>query len=127
MKAADYPEAARAAILAMHAQVGSLVFDDDGLARRGLLVRHLVMPGCLDETKAILDWIVSTLGPDTYVNLMDQYYPAGKVGADLFPEINRRLTSAEFREARAIAEDLGLRRLDERRPHPRLQRRLLVV
>jgi putative pyruvate formate lyase activating enzyme len=124
MKAADYSEAARAAIQAMHAQVGPLVLDDDGLAQRGLIIRHLVMPGCLDETKAILEWIVSTLGRDTYVNLMDQYYPAGKVGAEAFPEINRRLTSAEFREAQRIAIDLGLRRLDVRNPHPLLRRRL---
>ena len=65
MKAADYPEAGRAAIQAMHAQVGPLALDDDGLGRRGLLVRHLVMPGCLDETRAILEWIASTLGADT--------------------------------------------------------------
>ncbi len=103
------------------------MFDDDGLAQRGLLIRHLVMPGCLDETRAILEWIVSTLGPDTYVNLMDQYYPAGKVGAAAYPEINRRLTSAEFHEAQRIASDLGLRRLDVRKPHPRLRRRLVLV
>ena len=127
MKAADYPDAARAAIQAMHAQVGPLVFDDDGLARRGVLIRHLVMPGCLDETKAILEWIASTLGPDTYVNLMDQYYPAGKVGQSAYPEINRKLTSAEFHEAQRIASDLGLRRLDVRRPHPRLRRRMMLV
>jgi putative pyruvate formate lyase activating enzyme len=126
MKAADYPEAARAAIQAMHAQVGPLVFGDDGLARRGLLIRHLVMPGCLDETKAILEWIASTLGSDTYVNLMDQYYPAGRVGDTAYPEINRRLTSAEFRDAQRMASDLGLQRLDVRRPHPRLQRRMLL-
>jgi putative pyruvate formate lyase activating enzyme len=127
MKAADYPEAARAAILAMHAQVGPLAFDEDGLAQRGVLIRHLVMPGCLDETRAILEWIASTLGVETYVNLMDQYHPAGKVGAAAYSEINRRLTSDEFREAERIASDLGLRRLDVRRPHPRLRRRLIIV
>jgi putative pyruvate formate lyase activating enzyme len=127
MKAADYPDAARAAIKAMHEQVGPLVFDEDGLARRGLLIRHLVMPGCLDETRAILEWIVSTLGRETYVNLMDQYYPAGKVDASAYPEINRRLTSAEFREAQRIANDLGLQRLDTRKPHPRLGQRMVVL
>jgi len=119
--------AAAEAIQAMHAQVGPLVFDDDGLAVRGLLIRHLLMPGCQDETRAILEWIVSTLGPDTYVNLMDHYYPAGKVGTSAYPEINRRLTSAEFREAQRIARDLGLQRLDARRPHPRLQTRMMIV
>ena len=127
MKAADYPDAARAAIRAMHAQVGPLVLDDEGLARRGLLIRHLVMPGCLAETTAILEWIAVTLGPDTYVNLMDQYYPAGKVGQAAYPEINRRLTSTEFREAQQIASDLGLQRLDVRRPHPRLRRRMMLA
>jgi putative pyruvate formate lyase activating enzyme len=125
MKAADYPDAARAAIKTMHAQVGPLVLDENGLARRGLLIRHLVMPGCLDETQAILEWIARELGRDTYVNLMDQYYPAGKVSSStLYCEINRRLTAAEFREARRIAADLGLRRLDTRNPHPRLRSRL---
>jgi putative pyruvate formate lyase activating enzyme len=125
MKAEDYPDAARAAIAAMHAQVGPLTFDDEGLARRGVLIRHLVMPGCLDETRAILEWIATTLGPDTYVNLMDQYYPAGKVSATSYTEINRRLTSSEFREAHRIAADLGLRRIDERRPHALLLRRMM--
>jgi len=78
MQAENYPEAARAAIKAMHDQVGPLVFDDDGLAQRGVLVRHLVMPGGLDETRESLQWIATELGADTYVNLMDQYFPAGK-------------------------------------------------
>jgi putative pyruvate formate lyase activating enzyme len=120
MQAENYPGAARAAIMAMHRQVGSLTLDEDGLARRGVLLRHLVMPGCLDETRAILEWIATALGPETYLNLMDQYQPAGKVGVERFSEINRRVTSAEFREAQAIAADLGLRRLAVRRPHPRL-------
>jgi putative pyruvate formate lyase activating enzyme len=127
MKAADYPDAARAAIRAMHEQVGPLVLDEEGLARRGLLIRHLVMPGGLEETRKILEWIARELGPDTYVNLMDQYYPAGKVNAAAFPEINRRLTSYEFQEARRLAADLGLGRLDERRPHPRLRTRFAFV
>jgi putative pyruvate formate lyase activating enzyme len=58
---------------------------------------------------------------------MDQYFPAGKVGAATYPEINRRLTSAEFREAQRIATDLGLQRLDARKPHPRLRHRMLVL
>jgi putative pyruvate formate lyase activating enzyme len=116
LKAEDYPEAARAAIRAMHDQVGPLIFDSNGLARRGVLLRHLVMPGSLDETRAILEWVVAELGPDTYVNLMDQYRPAGRVSRDAFAEIDRALGPAEFREARRIARELGLRRLDERRP-----------
>jgi len=113
MKAADYPHAARTAIAEMHRQVGSLVLDANRLARRGVIIRHLVMPGMLDETKAILEWIATTLGPGSYVNLMDQYYPAGKVSSHRYHEINRRLHSAELWEAREIAERLDLR-LDER-------------
>jgi putative pyruvate formate lyase activating enzyme len=117
LKAGDYAEAARAAIKAMHAQVGPLVLDADGLARRGLILRHLVMPGWLEETRAILEWVARELGPDTYVNLMDQYYPAGKVGAGQYVEIDRHITSEEYEQALAMARDLGLRRLDARRAH----------
>jgi putative pyruvate formate lyase activating enzyme len=81
------------------------------------------MPEALEETRAILQWIADRLGRETYVNLMDQYYPVGKVSAAQYPELNRRLTSREFYKARAIARELGLRRLDERRSHPQLARR----
>lgn len=123
LKAEKYPEAARAAIREMHRQVGDLVMDADGLARRGVLIRHLVMPGHLADTRCILEWIAAELGSNTYVNLMDQYYPAGKVNGERYSEINRRLHPDEFREALAIADDLGLRRLDQRNPHSRLFRR----
>ncbi|HXW04380.1 MAG TPA: hypothetical protein VD833_04045 [Vicinamibacterales bacterium] len=83
------------------------------------------MPGCLDETRAILEWVAATLGSDAYVNLMNQHHPAGRVGASSYAEINRRLTSMEFREAQQIAADLGLHRIDARRPHARLLRRLM--
>jgi putative pyruvate formate lyase activating enzyme len=122
LKAADYPESARAAIKAMHDQVGPLTFDADGLACRGLLIRHLVMPGGLDETRSILEWVATELGPDSYVNLMDQYRPAGRVGPQRHTEINRSITTSEFERAREIAAELGLRRLDVHRPHPRLLR-----
>jgi putative pyruvate formate lyase activating enzyme len=121
LMAEDYPEAARAAIAEMHRQVGPLVIDADGLAVRGVLIRHLVMPGCLDETRAILEWIATELGAETYVNLMDQYWPAGKVAAARFAEINHLLSGAEYREALDIAQDVGLRRLDERAPIRRLR------
>jgi uncharacterized Fe-S radical SAM superfamily protein PflX len=125
LKAEDYPDVARARIVEMHRQVGPLRIGDQGLAYRGLLIRHLVMPDALDETAAILGWIRETLGPDTYVNLMDQYYPAGRVGPEHYPEIDRRLRVEEFREAEHLAARLGLTRLDERRPHPLLARRMV--
>ena len=112
MKAEDYPDVAREAIRTMHRQVGDLVISDDGLARRGLLIRHLVMPGMLDETRHILEWIATELGTNTYINLMDQYHPAGKVSAMQYSEINRRTLSSEFLEAKRIAWSLGLHRLD---------------
>jgi putative pyruvate formate lyase activating enzyme len=124
LKAEDYPEAARAAIKEMHRQVGPLRLDDNGLARRGVLLRHLVMPGCLDETRAILEWVARELGPETYINLMDQYHPAGRVGAGSYAEIARRPAAAEIDEAYRIAADLGLRRLDRRRPRVRLAARV---
>jgi putative pyruvate formate lyase activating enzyme len=124
LKAEDYPEAARAAIQEMHRQVGALKVDADGIATRGVLIRHLVMPGHLDDTRAILEWIARELGSDTYINLMNQYRPAGRVCAEHYPEINRPVTSAEFRQAVEIALELGLTRLDERRTIVQLARRL---
>jgi len=115
LKAEDYPEAARSAIREMHRQVGPLAVGADGIATRGLLVRHLVMPGLLDETRAILGWIATELGPDTYVNLMDQYRPAGKVRGYAWPEIGRALEPEELAAALRVARDVGLHRLDERR------------
>jgi putative pyruvate formate lyase activating enzyme len=109
LKAADYPDAARVALGEMHRQVGDLHLDETGLARRGILLRHLVMPGLLDETRAILEWVASTLSASTYVNVMDQYHPAGSVSGTRHAEINRRLTPAEFRAAVGIARRLGLR------------------
>ncbi len=113
LKAEDYPAAARAAIAEMHRQVGPLVLDHEGLARRGVLIRHLVMPGGLEETRAILHWIADALGPDAYVNLMAQYRPAGKVSATSYAEINRRVAPEELAAVRRTARALGLR-LDER-------------
>jgi putative pyruvate formate lyase activating enzyme len=124
LKAEDYPDVARARIAEMHRQVGPLRLDAQGLAYHGVLIRHLVMPAALDETAAILGWIRDTLGADAYVNLMDQYYPAGRVGPEHYPEISRRLRPDEFREAERIAARLGLNRLDARRPHPLLRRRM---
>jgi len=112
LKAADYPEIARRSILEMHRQVGDLQIDSDGLARRGLLIRHLVMPDMLDETRNILKWIADNLGPNTYINLMAQYRPAYRA-AD-YDRINRPITSHEYRQAVEYAEQIGLKRLDSR-------------
>lgn len=110
--ARDYAERARDAIAEMHRQVGPLRFGRDGLARRGVLIRHLVMPGLADEAKDILRWIAS-LSPDTYVNVMSQYRPEHKVGAK-FTEIDRRPYSEEIESVYASAREAGLWRFDER-------------
>ena len=111
--APDYPEAARRAIAEMHRQVGELKVDEDGLAVRGVLVRHLVMPGLLEETEAILRWLAE-LSRDTYVNLMDQYYPAWKAKKDpRYREIGRRVFPEEVEAAWRMARSLGLWRLDQ--------------
>ena len=114
LTAADYPEVARQAILEMHRQVGELKLDERGLARRGLLVRHLVMPGDVAGSDAILRFLAGQVSPHTYVNVMAQYRPAGEVTSATFPEINRPPTYAEFLAAVRLANDLGLR-LDARR------------
>jgi putative pyruvate formate lyase activating enzyme len=108
----DYPEVARRTVREMHRQVGELQFDAHGLAVRGLLVRHLVMPGLVDETEAILRWVREELGPGTYVDLMAQFYPAGRTSE--FPEIDRHPYREELERAYAVADELGLRRLDPR-------------
>jgi putative pyruvate formate lyase activating enzyme len=118
LKAKDYAEAARRVIKEMHRQVGPLKFDERGLAKRGVLVRHLVMPGCLDETRRILAFLAEEIGPETYVNVMAQYYPAGKVNAEKYAEINRSVTTPEYEAAAQMARDLGLR-LDVRQPRGR--------
>lgn len=114
----DYAAVARETVKEMHRQVGPLLFDERGLARRGLLLRHLVMPGMLEETEAVLRFVAEELGPDTYVNLMAQYYPAGLVGKagarDAYEEIDRHLHREEYLRAVEMALDLGLRRLDPR-------------
>jgi putative pyruvate formate lyase activating enzyme len=115
VRAPNYPQAARRAIREMHRQVGPLVVDENGLALRGVILRHLVMPGDIAGTREIMRWVAEELGPDTYVNVMDQYYPAGKVGDGQFVEINRHVTSEEFLAARVAARAAGLTRLDSRR------------
>jgi putative pyruvate formate lyase activating enzyme len=116
MAAEDYPEVARARIREMHRQVGPLRFAEDGLVLRGVLVRHLVMPGGLEETAEILRWLAREVSPDTYVNVMGQYAPAGRVlrKPELYADIDRRPARAEVREAMALARAAGLRRLDAR-------------
>ena len=104
--APDYPEVMKAVLKEMHRQVGDLEIRN-GIAVRGLLVRHLVMPGGLDESKAILDFLAAEISANTYVNVMDQYRPAFR--AREYPSIARRITHHEYTSAYRHAEELGLR------------------
>ncbi|MEW5901646.1 MAG: radical SAM protein [Acidobacteriota bacterium] len=114
-EAPDYPRVARLAIKEMHRQVGDLVIDQDGIARRGLLVRHLVLPERLAGTQEAMRFLAAEVSPDTYVNIMDQYHPCG----DIPPEspLGRRITGEEYDEAVRFAREEGLSRLDNRERH----------
>jgi len=108
-RAPRYPEIARAVVREMHRQVGDLTVDDDGIARRGLLVRHLVLPRELAGTENIMRWLAEEISPDTYVNIMAQYHPA--FHACEHPAIQRRITPREYRRALAAARRAGIRRI----------------
>jgi putative pyruvate formate lyase activating enzyme len=112
----NYPEVNRATVREMHRQVGDLVIDGDGVARRGLLVRHLVLPAGLAGTADIVRFLRDEVSPQTYVNVMDQYRPCYRAGQ--MPPLDRRITPAEYVEAVRLAMDAGLR-LDERERRPR--------
>ncbi len=109
-KARDYPQMAKAAIKEMHHQVGNLQIDDRGIAFRGLLVRHLVLPGGIAGTEEVMRFIAEEISEDTYVNIMDQYYPCYK--ASEHPPLDRRITDGEFSDAVKSALAKGLRRID---------------
>ncbi len=105
-----YVETAMAALKEMHRQVGDLITDRRGVAVRGLLIRHLVLPGGLAGTRRVMEFIAREISPDTYVNVMDQYHPCFKASG--YPPLNRRITNEEFGEAIAVAREEGIRRLD---------------
>ncbi len=113
--ASDYPEVARRSIMEMHRQVGDLRMDSDGIARKGLLLRHLVMPGGILETTKILEFIAQKISINTYVNIMSQYRPCGT--AKKIKEINTMVGIREYRQAINVAKDLGVVRIDGRLPH----------
>ena len=106
-KARDYPEVTKQVIKEMHRQVGDLVFDANGLAKRGLLVRHLVMPSYVDEGKLIMEYLAKEISKDTYVNIMEQYRPTftvgkgekrSRVGFTKYDEIDRPIHDTELEQ-----------------------------
>jgi len=107
--AKDYPEIAIRALEEMFRQVGHLQLDSEGIAKKGILVRHLVLPNHLSGTKKVLYILYEHFGPELALSLMAQYYPTGK--ANEFPELNRSLKKEEYEEAVETAEALGFKTL----------------
>jgi len=110
--APDYREIAVKALKEMHAQVGDLRIDKNGIAERGLLLRHLVMPNGASGTKEVMEFISKEISANTYVNVMDQYRPCGTAHQDAY--INHRISSKEYAVALESARNAGLKRLDQR-------------
>jgi putative pyruvate formate lyase activating enzyme len=109
----NYPAVNQAAVKEMHRQVGDLVTDGGGVAQRGLLIRHLVLPERLAGTAEIVRFLRDEISPNTYINVMQQYRPCHL--AHQLPALDRRITNQEYSEAVRLAQEAGLR-LDERRP-----------
>jgi putative pyruvate formate lyase activating enzyme len=114
-KIRDYPRHNRAAVREMHRQVGDLTLDRRGIAQRGLLVRHLVLPGGLAGTAEVARFLAGTISPDTYVNLMGQYRPEYKARQEDMDPLSRSVSATEMAEAYAAARKAGLHRFDHRR------------
>lgn len=109
----DYADRTREAVKEMHRQVGDLVMNEEGIAQRGLLVRHLVMPEGLAGTYDIARFLAEEVSSDTYINVMGQYRPCGDAGQ--WPELSRPLYVEELNQAKELARKAGLHRLDDRR------------
>ena len=113
-KVKNYPAVNQAAVKEMHRQVGDLVLDENGIALRGLLVRHLVLPEELAGTDEIARFLVEEVSRDTYINVMDQYRPCYKA-AEL-PPLDRPIARAEYEQAVQQSREAGLHRFDKREP-----------
>jgi len=109
----SYPSINKAAVREMHRQVGDLEVDEEGVAQRGLLVRHLVLPYGLAGTKGIVNFLSREISLNTYINIMDQYHPCYK--AFQIPSLARRISPVELHEALSLAREAGLSRLDKAR------------
>jgi len=112
-KVPRYVEVNQAAVREMQRQVGDLQLDEQGIARRGLLVRHLVLPNQLAGTEKVLQFLAEEISKSVYLNLMDQYHPAYQAGN--YEELNRPITTQEYQQAVAAARRWGLVRLDQPR------------
>ena len=104
--APHYPEINRAAVKEMYRQVGNLAFDENGIAKRGIIIRHLVLPNGLSGTESIMKFLAEEISRDVYISLMSQYFPAYK--ANEHKELSRRTTADEYKDACRIMEKYGL-------------------
>ena len=111
-KVKNYSSVVKEAVKEMHRQVGDLIVED-GIAKRGLIVRHLVLPGDLSQTEKVIKFIGEEISENTYFNLMDQYRPCGD--AWKYPPLDRKITREEWERALSLAYKYGLKRLDDRR------------
>jgi putative pyruvate formate lyase activating enzyme len=109
--APDYPSAARSAIREMHRQVGDLRMNEEGIATKGLLVRHLVLPGFFEESKSILKWLAEEISIHTYMNLMGHFRPCYKAEED--PRLSNAISKSEYETVANWAYEEGLYRLDK--------------
>jgi len=107
--APNYFETMKKAIKEMHRQVGDLVISEEGIAVRGLIVRHLVLPNNLVGSEKIFEFIAKEISKNTFINIMDQYWPAYK--AHQYPELSRRISEKEFQETINLAKKFGLKRI----------------
>lgn len=111
--AENYPEVAQQALMEMHRQTGDLVMDDTGIAQRGILLRHLVLPSGLSGTREIMRFIARRVSKNTYVNIMSQYRPCGRAGD--IKELSVHPSNTDYETAVQAAEEEGIKRLDRRR------------
>jgi putative pyruvate formate lyase activating enzyme len=111
MQAKDYPQVATDAITEMHRQVGDLCFDEQGLAKHGVLVRHLVMPEDSADSNLVMKTLAK-ISTNMYLNIMGQYHPAGKVSTENYQQINRRVYPDEIQQSYQHAKQAGLWRFD---------------
>ena len=124
-RAADYPETVKTALAEMVRQTGAPLFDRRGMMKKGVIVRHLVLPGCVSDSKDVLEYLWDTFGNQIYVSIMSQYTPLPHVAA--YPEINRKVTDEEYEEIVDYARFLGMEpgihsggRLCGRKLYPRI-------
>ena len=104
--AADYPAVAKKALAEMYRQVGEPKFDERGMMKRGMIIRHLLLPGCLNDSKAAVRYLYETFGDSVYLSIMNQYTPLPHVAA--YPELNRKITEEEYDELIDFALELGV-------------------